>query len=425
MESSNISEDEPSSSTASAIENIAPNQRPDAAVEGPSVPLMEKLVQTLIAALETHIKSKSVASSSRSSSKSRRDSSGHDSLFGDGPARGGPKNHGTSPITAEPPSRRGTFPISEPEPFKSKIGRPPPYPDGQIRWVSQDVWESYRPPQEPVLPAPRPDPMAVLYQVYMNTKWLCIQSPILIEAYDKVNKHPRLSSRWGNIIELEPFPSLFYHLDDIRAEVEATHGEKGKLDFQALEFVSREFEPRWQDAREEKFEEGHCTYRNIWRLFNPGDLVVRTDELGAEWLFVLIEMRHPEEVGWTETDFVTWGLSWNSLDSVIYRKVYTFSLLNFEGRRKITELPVYPLERKGDQKESFLKRLAERGQKWQELMVAAQTMRMHDGLAMPERSRRRRNSEDSDDGRRPDLTGIRKVIYHSVECFRLPLTFCS
>lgn len=398
----------PPSPTGDTIANAVSEEAPNPLTNGMSVQLMEKLVQTLITALEGHINSKPVVSSTRSWSKSRRSSHDQSSVISDEPAHDDVNNHDNLPGPLQS-ARQDTLPIPEVEPFKNRIGRDPPYPTDTFYWVPQHVWESYRPPQRlSGRPVAKTESMAVLYQVYNDTKWLSIVSLKLIAAFNKVNKHPRLGYQWHHIVEIEPFPSLFYHLDDIRAEIEATHDENAKLDFQALEFISREFEQRWQDAREENTEDGLCSHKNLWKLYNPGDLVVRTDELGSEWLFVLIQLK-PQESGFGSMDFVTWGLSWDSLDSLLERKIYTFRVLNYEGRRRITELPVYPLEQKGSGKEEFLKKLADRGRKWQELMVAPQSVRMHDGLAMPEGTRRRRDSEDSDDGKRPDFTGIRKL----------------
>lgn len=181
---------------------------------------MERLVHSLITALETH-------ASRRLASRSSSPSSHSNSLIND-------TSH--DPPAAEqresvpPPPRRtltgGTIP--EPEPFKERIGRVPPYADAQTRWVTQQVWENYRPPQGPATTSS--EPLAVLYQFFKNKKWLCIQSPPLIEAYKKVNKQPQLAklmtSRVEPIVEVDPFPVLFYHLEDIRSEIYASGDEK-------------------------------------------------------------------------------------------------------------------------------------------------------------------------------------------------------
>lgn len=152
---------------------------------------------------------------------------------------------------------------------------------------------------------------------------------------------------------------------------------KAKLDFHALEFVTKEFEQRWQDAREENFEDGHCTFGTVWKLFKPGDLVIRRDDLGNEWLLVLMsiqerrDVRQPPEPPWDYVDFKTWGLFLDDIDSELLRKTFTFRLQPFSERRKITSLPVYPLSQKGEEKEAFLKKIAARGRQWQALVKSA------------------------------------------------------
>jgi hypothetical protein len=137
-------------------------------------------------------------------------------------------------------------------------------------------------------------PMALLYKIAKEKKMITIQSKYLVEAYRKFNKRRPLSSATNKqveVIEVEPFPCLFQHMDDIRAEIEALNDEFAKLDFKALEYTAAQFTDRWKEAREEDTSGGFVSYNNIWTIFKPGDLVLRKDAMGNDWLLVLVDVK--------------------------------------------------------------------------------------------------------------------------------------
>ena len=375
--------------------------------DGKLDPLIEKLVQTLITALENHNANSTWEVRGRSSSSA----SSHSSLGGgnnDKVKSSDIEEHRNSSLESSKIIVKEEAVV---ELFKNRVGRMPQGDSGQ--WMTQQLWEV----RMPILnqgPSLSSESLAVLFQFRESKKWLCIQSPSLVAAYQKVNRHSRLSmgQHPKKIIENEPCPTLFYHLEDMRSEIEAFGSESAKLDFQALEFISKEFEQRWQDAREENFDDGLCNYGVLWRLFNPGDLVVRRDELGNEWLVVLIELKEHSQIRPNPeppleyTEFVTWGLSYSTIDSVLGRRVLRFRVYPFTDRRRITSLPVYPLDQKGEEKEAFLKKCSERGRRWQALMAATPTCVAHDGFAMSEASFR-----NGDKIMKQDVKGIRRVSY--------------
>ena len=369
-------------------------------------PLIKKLIQTLITALENHnANSKSEVRSRSSSSANSR--SGRGSVNNDDIKSSNREEQSSSSLESSKITVREEVVI---ESFKNRVGRMPQYGNGQ--WMTQKLWE-VRMPIQNMGPSTSSESLAVLFQFHKNKKWLCILSPSLVAAYQKVNKHPRLSmgQHPTKIIESDPCPTLFYHLEDMRSEIESSGDESAKLDFEALEFISKEFEQRWQDAREENFDDGLCNYGILWRLFNPGDLVVRRDELGNEWLLVLIELKEHSEIRPNQeppveyTEFVTWGLSFSTIDSVLVRRVLRFRLYPFTDRHRIASLPVYPLDQKGE-KEAFVKKCSERGRKWQALMATTPTCVVHDGFAMSEAA-----FHNIDETKNQDVKGIHRVSY--------------
>lgn len=216
----------------------------------------------------------------------------------------------------------------------------------------------------------------MLVELRRNKKWLSLQSPALVAAYRKVNKRPQLRKhdKAETITEMEPFPVLFYHLEDIGSEITTSGDESARSDFQALQFVCKEFEDRWADARQEQFEDGFCSYGTLWKLFRPGDLVIRKDELGNEWFLVFVSLEEYKELRPEPQPpneymmFTTWGLRMEPISSVLERIVFRFRLHPFLHRQKMTSLPVYPLGQKGVQQDAFLKAVAKRGRKWQALI---------------------------------------------------------
>ncbi|PNP38116.1 hypothetical protein TGAMA5MH_09980 [Trichoderma gamsii] len=137
----------------------------------------------------------------------------------------------------------------------------------------------------------------------------------------------------------------------------------------------------------------------IWKLFRPGDLVLREDEIGNLWLFVLIQATYSSIVPrnshtWVgeekkEANFKTWSLRWNEANGCLERKTTFFRCTKFSGQQPIKTLPVYPIryqeDIKGENTEQFL---AKRGRKWWELIAGPAICQQHSGLAFSKEGRR-------------------------------------
>ena len=96
----------------------------------------------------------------------------------------------------------------------------------------------------------------------------------------------------------------------MRLETDTLGDESSKLDFQALKFVLEEVSQRWKSVHDEDNDDGLVGYDTIWKLFNPGDLVVRKDMMGNEWLLILVSvteiktLAQPEQPPKDEVEFV-------------------------------------------------------------------------------------------------------------------------
>ncbi|KAH6849843.1 P-loop containing nucleoside triphosphate hydrolase protein [Chaetomium sp. MPI-CAGE-AT-0009] len=240
------------------------------------------------------------------------------------------------------------------------------------------------------------DEEAVFLDVRGEIKVINIQSPHLVRALHKVNEHPSPRKQSQTITLVEPFPSLFDHLEDVREEVGQLDNPKAQADLKALELAVEETDVarRWNAARAElDLDSSVVRFDTLWRLFRPGDLVVHADALGNEWLLTLTEVEeYRKRFESDETDeiamqhyieFWTWGLSWNGHKNKLERKIAAFRIHHFVGEREIHLLPVYPVryQRVHGSVEKFLQSLAARGRKWFELASARTSCLEYDGPA--------------------------------------------
>lgn len=216
-----------------------------------------------------------------------------------------------------------------------------------------------------------------------------IRSTHLLGAIKKVSQRSQLQPILDSFTEQEPYPVLFDCLDDVEKEVTQMNSEDAADDLKLLHSFIDYVYPIWNEAREEKSPNELVKYGMIWKYFRPGDLVLRKDNIGNLWLFVLIQINYykhqseyEDEEEKKETIFDTWSLVWDEADGCLVRKYATFTCDEFHGQKYIKSLPVYPIhDEKEIHGENIQKFLAERGRKWWDLIAAPSTCHDHDGLA--------------------------------------------
>ncbi|KAK4185254.1 hypothetical protein QBC35DRAFT_504095, partial [Podospora australis] len=119
-----------------------------------------------------------------------------------------------------------------------------------------------------------------------------LQSQNLLRALRSVTS-PLTDAKETGCFLPAPCGVLFYHLDEMGAEIEKMNDPEAKLDFQAVEWAAMKLKSVWDSARAEIAESPNVVrYENMWRLFKPGDLVVHTDDFDSEWLLVLTEVKY-------------------------------------------------------------------------------------------------------------------------------------
>jgi hypothetical protein len=253
--------------------------------------------------------------------------------------------------------------------------------DGAGGWITQGDYAIQHSQDQGQSPAVQDETTiiqpALLLELHMMTKLIEIRSKYLIKAINSVNKHPSLQKQPETSIELcEPFPLLYYHLEDIRREISQLNLPEADADFKALECAAQEVAPRWKAAREMSSESQLTRYDTMWTLFHAGDLVVFKDVLGDEWALTLIDVLENcnREENQRTGQFIekrhirirAWGLVWNAKEQKLERKVAEFRIDYFSGAKAMHLLPVYPLrcrQRSELSEAEFLKALAERGRK--------------------------------------------------------------
>lgn len=202
-----------------------------------SAPNVEDLLKTFITALQTL---RHQAQNSGATANAEEDESNPSSQ----PSQGAP------PLDEATPTPVAPLPTTPGEPEKktweTRIWRP----DGKGGWITHQEYQrsSIEPPPEERATETDSTP-AVVYEDYNGEKKrLEIHSKHLVEAIKHVNKHPPLQPLPDFTVEFEPFPTLFHHLEDVRREIDKLNNQEAQVDFQALEFITKEVASRWKEV---------------------------------------------------------------------------------------------------------------------------------------------------------------------------------
>ncbi|KAH8123348.1 hypothetical protein LI328DRAFT_156945 [Trichoderma asperelloides] len=239
---------------------------------------------------------------------------------------------------------------------------------------------------------------------------ITIRSKYLLDAIKKVNQHPPLQPAKDFFAEQEPYPTLFHHIDDVKREIAQLGNEDADDHLKILLNAVGHVNPIWNEAREENFSNGLVSHNMIWKLFRPGDLVLREDDIGNLWLFVLIEIsyyidtfrkRYTQDLEEERrATFTAWSLTWDDADGYLTRRNTTFTCTEFSGQRPIKSLPVYPIRFqehiKGVNTGAFL---GSRGRKWWKLIGEPSICQQHSGLAYVQEHRQAKDEKFRADGR--------------------------
>ncbi|RAH56754.1 hypothetical protein BO85DRAFT_40494 [Aspergillus piperis CBS 112811] len=209
--------------------------------------------------------------------------------------------------------------------------------------------------------------IAVSYVIGSDgTKRVEIHSKPLVEALGRATKDSTRRGPADFFTESEPFPTLFYHIEDIREEIAKSDDEDASLDLKALERVAAEMAPLWHKARAETFESGFVSYDMLWKLFQTEEPVLHEDEIGCLWQFIFIDItyhsaqrqrrRPPKEQC---AAFTVWGLKWDNVEQQLKK----FSFTRFQNLPVANRLRRYLLSHSDIEASAPLMRLTDPSRK--------------------------------------------------------------
>ncbi|KAL7920174.1 P-loop containing nucleoside triphosphate hydrolase protein [Trichoderma austrokoningii] len=236
-----------------------------------------------------------------------------------------------------------------------------------------------------------------------RTKLIEIWSKHLINAIERVYRHPPLQSTTDFFTEQEPYPTLFHHMDDIKAEIAQMNNRVAGEHLEILQKEIAYLEPVWNEARQET--DNMTSYGMIWKFFRLGDVVLREDDLGNLCLLVLARFEYGSFMNWKKEEekeirFNAWSLTWGKVVGNLIKRHTEFTCSEFSGKRHITSLPVYPIRYLEKMERDGIKgTLAKRGRRWQELITAASICQHHCGLALIQEAGQTTGEKFQADGR--------------------------
>jgi hypothetical protein len=212
---------------------------------------------------------------------------------------------------------------------------------------------------------------------------LKIQSPLLLKAFrDVVASYPTVPNTFQYPFELEsPFHMLLHYWDELHAYAKSAEDEDVRKHLDLLfEFMDVEL-----GEERSKFlamvNKGQITYKTLWQVFRPGDLVYK-DESEHPWLLTCVKTAYETnkcdgpflEVHCTYTDFD--GKALGNAEHMV--RIIQKQFFGGDNPANIASLPCYPRKfvQAGPDLEETLEK---RGRKF--LGIRDVTVKYYSGLA--------------------------------------------
>lgn len=264
---------------------------------------------------------------------------------------------------------------------------------------------------------------------------ITLLSPFLVNTFREVVKYfpGTLNEGTPSIVISKPYAALYHYWDDIRLAIEAQLGndvlngdkemaQEGNED-QSAESVPTESELVKESIRSqleklslvyktlcatdhdevrELIRNNLITFKNLWALYKPGELLLSKDEFGEPVLhsftacamrsgmsirmLMAVAMSHqPEDVmkgpGLWNVD--GWCVQWDSSTRTFTRQLKTFAVNYFPGAKTIISIEPSPLSFHSDsyKGQDLARMLEDRGEKWRRLITLPPTCQMYQGPA--------------------------------------------
>ena len=188
----------------------------------------------------------------------------------------------------------------------------------------------------------------------MQIHSIVIQSPLLKKVFETVFEgYPGVTPSLQELQFKSPFIPFFHRMDRLEAELLKPHDVKTLAHVQLLYKTIKGDLQDTQRRLDDLIAHGLISFDLLWTIFNPGDLIFQTNGRHPE-LYRLKTITVSERYVSLTADYVDWNGSIFGYDTT------TFSISEYEGNRRITNLSVYPLIYHADE-EGLKERLLKRG----------------------------------------------------------------
>lgn len=217
-----------------------------------------------------------------------------------------------------------------------------------------------------------------------------ISAPLQEVLRQVITFDPSVSLYQDPISLQTPFSVLFHNMPALEEySVTAEADEPGTKDLRVLLYICKKVFARLFQSIRVSLAAGDVFDEALTALYRPGALLLATDVYKQPHVFMCLSARS-EHVQYTDGDdrheFIvrTWYLQWNHLYQRLERQLAHFSLGDYDGTRKIKELPIYPLDYYGtDTAQRDLKaQMIERNRRWTRLVSQKPSCWKHEGLAV-------------------------------------------
>ncbi|KAH9862850.1 hypothetical protein J1614_010943 [Plenodomus biglobosus] len=200
-----------------------------------------------------------------------------------------------------------------------------------------------------------------------NDKPLPLRPLIIFHHWDQLRSLAKMSEKASDE-EIDTRRSLQHLLDDVEIIDSDEYMEfKGLRDLKMTQYISMHY------------------------LFSPGAYMVARPFMGLPQIFQVDNHQYEKEREKEIFNLSVWGYDWDG--SKLLRRPYRFSIDNFDGEKRISELPIYPVEFFVDDNDANLapksgwpalrRIMAERAQKFRDFCKCKKGSQLfrYDGLA--------------------------------------------
>ncbi|KAF2868207.1 P-loop containing nucleoside triphosphate hydrolase protein [Massariosphaeria phaeospora] len=206
----------------------------------------------------------------------------------------------------------------------------------------------------------------------MIVSTIVVQSPLLKPLLEEVFEgYDGITATLKKVTFARPFAPFFYRWAQFKKAVEEVQDEETHAHTQLLYKVLSEELDETITTYQDLLSHGVMTYKNLWTLFQPGDLILCN--MGSHDMIMRLQSSGLEPGGFgLNCKYVSWsGYSFGYA-------TYDFMIYPYSGTKAITDLGPYPIRFNSDSV-AIEEKLAERGRRFAKLQ--GYHYKMYKGIA--------------------------------------------